>query len=155
MIEDHLMSRTQAYEDKMNRLMLTLPEEFLELGINEVESLGDRFPDVVDKWKEQRKENIMEEFKSSLRNKVKFEKGTNLSSPKTPKRPILKLGKRNSLSRVKKFTIEGIESPSGKIRLDYNSLILKHSKSPKNSPKSHIQYTGPNTRLRKKKKILH
>ena len=85
MIEDYLISRTQAYEDKMNRLMLTLPKEFLELGINEVESLGDKFPDVVEKWDAQRKEKIMNDFKGSLRNKVKFEKGTNFSTPKTPK----------------------------------------------------------------------
>lgn len=152
MIEDYLISRTQAYEDKMNRLMLTLPKEFLELGINEVESLGDKFPDVVEKWDAQRKEKIMNDFKGSLRNKVKFEKGTNFSTPKTPKTPRLKLGKRNSLSRVKKFTIEGIESPSGIIRLDYNSLVLNHSKSPKNTPKSYLQSTGPITRSRRKKK---
>ena len=152
MIEDYLISRTQAYEEKMNRLMLTLPKEFLDMGVNEVESLGDRFPDVVEKWESQRKDKIMENVKGSLKNKVKFEKGTNFSSPKTPSTPRLKLGKRHSLSRVKKYNVYGIKSPSGKIRLDLDSLVLSNSQSPKNTPKNfHIQSTGPTTRSRKKK----
>ena len=106
-----MTSLIHEFEDKVTLLKLSLPRDFLKLSINEVHALGDRFPDVVDKWEDQKKENIK---KSLKKNALKVQ----INFPVTPKTPRLKLGKRNSLSRSKKFVVkvEGFETPGGTIK---------------------------------------
>ena len=106
-IREEMTSLIQEFEDKVTQLKLSLPRDFLKLSINEIHALGDRFSDVVDKWEDQKKENI----KKSLKNALKVQ----INLPVTPMTPRLKLGKRNSLSRSKKFVVkmEGFDTPGG------------------------------------------
>ena len=146
-IREEYLSLVQEFEDKVSQLKLTLPKDFLKLTINEVHSLGDRFPDVMDKWEDEKKENIKRTFKSALKIQV--------NSPVTPKTPRVKLGKRNSLTRSKKFVvkIEGVETPGGTIRWNYEKLKnfeLTRQASIRTARKAKLS-TGPITRSRRKK----
>ena len=64
-IREEMTSLIQEFEDKVTQLKLSLPRDFLKLSINEVHALGDRFPDVVDKWEDQKKENIKKSLKKN------------------------------------------------------------------------------------------
>ena len=141
-IREEMTSLIQEFEDKVTQLKLSLPGDFLKLRINEIHALGDKFPDVVDKWEEQKKENIKKSLKNALKVQIKL--------PVTPKTPRLKLGKRNSLSRSKKFVVkvEGFETPGGSIKWNYESL--KNFELTRTAKKVNFS-TGPITRSRRKK----
>ncbi|KAI6649525.1 hypothetical protein LOD99_6691 [Oopsacas minuta] len=160
-LEQDFMSLIQEFEDKITRLKLTLPKEFLQIRMDELHSLGNSFPEVVDVWKGIGRKNLMKEFKSSLRGKRKIRniKEVTFSSPttKTPKTLKLKLGKRNSLGRVNKYMVmvEGNDNLDALIRQGSirSKNIVRIPDSCRNlnsyiteTPK---QSTGPITRSRR------
>ena len=146
-IREEFLSLVQEFEDRVTELRITLPKDFLQLSINEVHSLGCRFPEVIDCWEDEKRESIKKKIKTAMKIKV--------NSPVTPKTPRIKLGKRNSLSRCKKFVVkvEGVSTPGGSIKWDFESLRnfeLARQESIRSTRKGNIT-TGPITRSHRKK----
>ncbi|KAI6653149.1 hypothetical protein LOD99_3985 [Oopsacas minuta] len=144
-LEQDFMSLIQVFEDKMTRLKSTLPKEFLQLRMQELHTMGNSFPEVLSIWQSNKMKSCVNELKSSLR--VKKSGKVKKVTFSTPKRPRLRLAKRNSHGRRHKYrvTVEGGDN--------LNALIkqgLIHAKNIVQIPDSNStkRPQGPITRSR-------